>query len=101
MDSAQSLSPMEQVQTLYEQSQRTETLQQLVSLVTRHQDLSRLPEIRDIAHKTPVAKLTGLLRVKGLLTARLQPTLVAEKTVVYREEEEEPTDVTYQAFEED
>jgi hypothetical protein len=100
VDSAQAPTILEQVQTLLEQSQRSTSLQQLVSLLLKHKELSRLPEVREVATRTPVANLPVLLRTKGLISARLQPVVAPEKVVAYREEEEEePTDVTYAAFE--
>lgn len=99
VESVQSPTILEQVQTLVEQAQRSTSLQQLVSLVVRHKELSRLPEVREVANRTPTAGLSVLLRTKGLLAARLQSKITQEKAVAYREDEEEPTDVTYAAFE--
>ena len=90
---------LETALSLAERMESAAALGRIVRLAIKHKELAKTTELKEItsrASKT-TASLVSLLRLKGMLEGRLT-RIEAKKEVEYGEEEE-PTDVAYQAFE--
>lgn len=92
---------VETVLALADRMENAAALERIARVVMLHKELAKSSELREVTERAArmTASLGLLLRVKGLIDARLtKPQITSEVTYG---DAEEPTDVAYEAFEDD